>query len=161
MGVRERAREIGLFNVERRKKLYFCCIFSRYFSTLRLGKLNNLEINQYPQDQLILLKTKRNLLIRINLTQQIILKMRATSDNIASETKNCSFSCQSIEKFLVLMAIQQTAYADFTYKANGPFALVLRAKKNGIAEVALKVLECTDHTDCQIKAMESEYAISK
>jgi len=32
--------------------------------------------------------------------------MSAPSDTIASETKNSSFSLQSIEKFLALMAIQ-------------------------------------------------------
>jgi len=41
-----------------------------------------------------------------------------------------------------------TEYSDISYKANGPFALVLKAKKNEIVEVALKVLEYTDHTDC-------------
>jgi len=32
------------------------------------------------------------------------MKMNAPSDKIASQTKNCSFSLQSIEKFQALMA---------------------------------------------------------
>jgi len=72
--------------------------------------------------------------------------MSTPSDKIASQIKNCSFSSQSIEKFLALMAIQQTDYSDISYRANGPFALVLRAKKNGIADIALKVLECNGST---------------
>jgi len=74
--------------------------------------------------------------------------MSASSEKIASQTKNCSFTPQSIEKFLALMAAEKTEYSDISYKANGPFTLVLRAKKNEIADVALKVLECTDHTKC-------------
>ena len=59
------------------------------------------------------------------------------------------------------MATLQTEYSDVSYKANGPFAIVLRAKKNEIPEMSLKVLYCTDKTDCLIKAMEREYAIRK
>ena len=74
--------------------------------------------------------------------------MRSTSEIIASEIKNCCFSLQSIEKFLALIATQQAEYSDFSFKSNGPFTLVLRANKNGITEIVLKVLECSDQTDC-------------
>ena len=50
-------------------------------------------------------KTKSLILIW-QITQRIFLKMSAPSEKIANQIKKCSFSLQSIEKFLALMATQ-------------------------------------------------------
>ena len=59
------------------------------------------------------------------------------------------------------MATQQKEYSDIDYKANGPFTLVLKAKKNGNKEIALKVIECHDHTRSKIEGMKRGYSFQK
>jgi len=60
---------------------------------------------------------------------------------ISKETRNCSLSLSSIREFLDLMESCKKEYSDFSYSGNGSVALVLKAKKNGNDEVALKVVE--------------------
>jgi len=73
------------------------------FGNTKWGNMINFVI--IPQWYLIFLKQKQFVNKTWQSNQQIFLKMSALSDKIASETKDGSFSLQSIDKFLALMAI--------------------------------------------------------
>ena len=59
------------------------------------------------------------------------------------------------------MDTQFEEYSDFHYQGNGSFSLVLKAKKNGNKEIALKVIECHDHTRSKIEGMKRGYSFQK
>jgi len=87
--------------------------------------------------------------------------MSSSSQIIANETEDYIFARQKIEKFLALMATKQVEYSDISYKGNRPFSLVLRAKKDGVVEVALKEHFSTDHANRNMYAIERELPSSE
>ena len=85
------------------KEIWCSKFFDKIFDMLYAlaWNLNSLEI--ISQDYLFFLQTKQIIVKNLKI-KPTFLKMSSPSDKIASETKNSSFSRQTVEKFLALMA---------------------------------------------------------
>ena len=66
--------------------------------------------------------------------------MTGFAEQIANQIQDSAFDFTTVKEFLRLIETQQKQYTEFSFIGNGAFTLVLKAKKNGKTDVALKAI---------------------